>query len=953
MPLNTRLITLVSMNMTEEVKQNYVSVLCDIFNLDPVNIISSESDLCEFYKDCEKNKKLKAIVFLDKIRQREKCLNFFLKSKSRYKGLILTSLTKESIEEQMTKKTKRKAQFRLKSFIGVKTASSILNNPEKMHSECIDGNIRKHFPTFRRKMNTTLFRMFYEMEDLKRERIIGILNAMIRNFLPVTMTKRNLKSSRRDTRKRNFFIGCYRVPIGGEVGVNADDLQSLNEHMEIKKKKEYFYIHETEVEKVLLVMKDVKIVKGFVDVKKEENSLKPTFSACMAIFNFYKGSTYSCWEEVITKCRKENQKRNRATEKQCLKEVLKSLNQKKIKELSFDEFDARTLERFKLYIEEALENDYEIQTLIEEKCKNEYNSKFEMYNKLKDEKVKEQRNKYKRTKEANLEHRREMKKRIDNKIESFDMQYLHNSKAADPETTEIYNLLNGKRKYEVFKSIEERNEGKQKKIKLDKKEEGTQYRQIKTEEAFNEEDYFFFDVANNAITKERKKKKTTKEVTKKVTKPRTWKTLKEQKEEHDLKMIEAYRKKGEETHLKDFDIHERPVNIAMQNCRSSSKTTIMSQEERNKKYENIAARERRLSMGVKPKENYVTQITAEETERNNKLPTKRLYLPPLKRKMSTISLYPSNTMLKALKIDIMVCEQYDICEICKRNLKEHEEQKTIRLLGEAKSRKKRISCFDKNIKQTSFEEFKKRMTKHIKKNYKNLQFKPKPNEKNLIQKRIIEESRSVIYERDKETQNCMISEIVKEKILSEEQLKRTKDLVKILSQEKMKTIIYPRHKKRTIEARFKYGKVQSFREGYMSNKYNVNEVNIIESLNECLYSKHKLLTSEELIEQEEMTEEKLNVYKWLNDTSGNDNLSTADSGFSSGFSGLIFSSRNMIDGLDVEPGQQIHDALELGCLGGGNLETGLHIRHAPTCHRFGPESSSAQNSIIAMGLQGL
>ena len=64
MPLNTRLITLVSMNMTEEVKQNYVSVLCDIFNLDPVNIISSESDLCEFYKDCEKNKKLWLVTSL-------------------------------------------------------------------------------------------------------------------------------------------------------------------------------------------------------------------------------------------------------------------------------------------------------------------------------------------------------------------------------------------------------------------------------------------------------------------------------------------------------------------------------------------------------------------------------------------------------------------------------------------------------------------------------------------------------------------------------------------------------------------------------------------------------------------------------------------------------------------------------------------------------------------------
>ena len=942
MPLNTRLITLVSMNMTEEVQQNYVSVLCDIFNLDPVKIISSESDLCEFYKDCEKNKKLKAIVFLDKIRQRRKCLNFFLKSKSRYKGLILTSLTKEAIEDQMTKKTKRKAQFKLKSFIGVKTASSVLKNPGKMHSECIEGNIRKHFPTFRHKMNTDEFRMFYEMEDLKRERIIGILNAMMRNFLPVSKTKRNLKSSRKDTRKRNFFIGCYRVPYGGEVGLNADDLQSLDEHMEIMKKKEYFYIQETEVEKVLNVMKDVKIVKGFVDVKKDENSLKPTFSACMAIFNYYKGSSFSCWEEVVTKCRKENQKIVVATEKSCLKEVLKSLNQKKIKEFYFDEFDASTLERFKLYIQEALENDEEIQTLIEEKGKNEYNLKFEMYNKLKYEKVKEQRNKYKRSKEGNLEHRREMKKRIDNKIESLDIQYLHNSKAADPETTEIYDLLNGKRKYEVFKSFEERNEGKQKKIKLDKKEEGTQYRQMKTEEAFNEEDFFYG--ANNAITQERKKKKdkTTKEVTKKkVTKPRTWKTYKEQKEEHDKKMIEAYRKKVEVTHLKD----ERPVNIAMQDSGSSSKTTIMSQEERKKKYENIAARERRLSMGVKPKEIHVTQITAEETERNNKLPTKKIELPLLKRKMSTISLYPSNT-------DIIVCEQYDLdgCDICKRNLKEHEEQKTIRLLGEAKSRKKRISCYDKHIKQRSFEEFKKRMTKHFKelkeiKNYKNLQFKEKPNEKDLIQKRIIDETRSVIYERDKETQNCMITEIVKEKILSEEQLKRTKDLVTILSQEKMKTIIYPRHKKRTIEARFKNGKVESFREGYMSEKYNVNEFNIIQTLRECLYSKPKLLTSEEVIEQEELNDERLNVYKWLND-----NESTADSGLSSGFSGLLFSSSCV---LDAEPGQQIHHEPELGCLGGGHLETGLHIPPAPTCHRFGPESSSAQNSIIAMGSQGL
>ena len=430
------------MNMKDEQKQNLVAVLSDIYNLDAVKVVSSDSDLCQFYKDCEKNNKLKGIVFLDKIRQREKCLNFFLKSKARYKGLILTSQTKETIEEQITKMRRRKTQYKLKSFIGVITASSLHNEPQKLHSEIIDGNIRQHMPSFTDKMDTTLFRKYYEMEYMKRERIIGILNAITSKFLPITMTKRNLKSARRDTRKRNFRIGCYRVPYAGELGVNTDDVEWLMDFINLEKKKEYFYIQENEVQKVAAVMKDVKIVKGFVDVKKHENALTPTFSACLHIYNYYAGTNYSCWEEFNTKRRKENQKIVIPTEKSCLMEILKSLKDRKLNELPFDEFDTRTLERFIVYVEDALENDHETQTLIEEQGKNEYNSRFDLYNNLKDNKLKEQRNKYKRNKEANTEHKRERKKRKEFEIESLDIKYLHQSKTVD---SEIYDLLNGKR----------------------------------------------------------------------------------------------------------------------------------------------------------------------------------------------------------------------------------------------------------------------------------------------------------------------------------------------------------------------------------------------------------------------------------------------------------------------------------------------------------------------------
>ena len=123
-------------------------------------------------------------------------------------------------------------------------------------------------------------------------------------------------------------------------------------------------------------------------------------------------------------------------------EILKSLRDRKLNDLPFDEFDTRTLERFIVYVEDALENDHETQTLKEEQGKNEYNSRFDLYNNLKDNKLKEQRNKYKRNKEANTEHKRERKKRKEFEIESLDIKYLHQSKTVD---SEIYDLLNGKR----------------------------------------------------------------------------------------------------------------------------------------------------------------------------------------------------------------------------------------------------------------------------------------------------------------------------------------------------------------------------------------------------------------------------------------------------------------------------------------------------------------------------
>ena len=435
-----------------------------------------------------------------------------------------------------------------------------------------------------------------------------------------------------------------------------------------------------------------------------------------------------------------------------------------------------------------------------------------------------------------------------------------------------------------------------------------------------------FNYEKDSVIKEKQGKKnkeeTSKEATKNIAKPRSFKTYNEQRKEHDTNLWDNVMRKielqfkelnlGDEDFDEDVESSEAERSIVYE---KSQKAEIMPQDERIKKYEMIARREeeKRMSMESKPKDdNFIIHLSDEETRRNNNLKPKRSILVPLKRKMTKRLLYQSDVMFRIMNLSGHVCPEFDNdgCDICDESLQTYLRKRCgedilglEELIGRPKDRKKIISCYDKDIQMTKFQDFKEKNALHIKniqlsQKYKYLQFKEESSTNDLLEQKIIEETRSVICERDKAEQRGMIAELVKENVLTQAQLQRTREFVKIINQEKMKTFVYPTHRMKENEIKFKNGRLQSFRQGYKRQNY--KEIDIKKSLVECLYAKHKTrsLTSQHLLEME-VPEENCEIEKWLESSS-------VDSGISTAFSGLVMKSMQVVENIEDE---EIHDVL--------------------------------------------